>query len=106
MLLIRARKVIIHSFWNMCMWEMARRETKANGGTEAVRYFVFCAIIWRHVKLHRSCKSGFFAERRVSYHTGPRWGGPLHGMLFECVWAQVFLTNENSVCVMLCVLMP
>lgn len=54
----------MHSVWNMWMWEMARRETKAKGVTEAVRH-LFCAIIWRHVKLHRSSKFVFFGKRAL-----------------------------------------
>lgn len=48
----------------MCTCEMAKRETKVKGGTEAVGYFFFCAINWRHVKLHdlSTSKTGFLGE--------------------------------------------
>lgn len=65
---------------------MAKRETKVKGGTEAVGLsFFFCAINWRHVKLHGSSDL-----RHVSDHTGPRRDRPLHDMLFRCVCVCFF----------------
>lgn len=75
------------------MWDMARREAKATGETDAIRHLLFCAIIWHHVKLLRSSKSGVLGKAVLVITLDQGFGGPLHGMLFGCVRVQVFFLD-------------